>query len=561
MDKKIRSMIDALFVQMQMTAENLALRDEMMANALERYEDNLAQGRSEEQAFAEVAASLGDVQAMLEEMNAMSANAAGQAQPEQEAKKEEAGQEEPDQAETTEAAQQADGSAMPDIGEALSRAFSALGGFGQTIMPEAKKFVGQMDDVSGGMLSKLGKATKKGLRSAQKAAGEAIDRLSRENGELVIDFGANCEARQDENGEEKAEAEPEGKLENEMEESVPECEVPAEEAAQPDQGAPYMTDDGEIDQEVFAREVDDLARDAQEAIQQAAKMVREKAPEAESDDVRDDDEPRSSVQYFPADGLRRIDVQLDADDVEILSGDGERIEIYWEAKNVEGEPVITCDQHELTICRKNPDVFKKFFSVFEKECGGITVRVPRGFAANIAVSTISGNVSLRGVDMDDAKVKTISGSVRIEPDSKACAKNIAATTVSGHVTIRACADTISVSTVSGGQYIDCNAHRIDVNVVSGKAYVKGAYDEWKINAVSGKAELLCTAVPAKGVRISSVSSKVCLALPREIRGFDVEATDALGCKIVNDFGPNRYGDCSLPISVETVNGKLHITQL
>ena len=70
MSKRIRSMIDEIFSEMKMTAENLALRDELMANAQARYEDALAQGKSEEEAFKEVAASLGDVHALLSEMNA-----------------------------------------------------------------------------------------------------------------------------------------------------------------------------------------------------------------------------------------------------------------------------------------------------------------------------------------------------------------------------------------------------------------------------------------------------------------------------------------------------------
>ena len=70
MDKKIRRLIDDIFSDMKMTADNLALRDEMMANAQARYEDSVRQGKTEEEAFAEVAASLGDVQSLLKEMNA-----------------------------------------------------------------------------------------------------------------------------------------------------------------------------------------------------------------------------------------------------------------------------------------------------------------------------------------------------------------------------------------------------------------------------------------------------------------------------------------------------------
>ena len=79
MNKRIRSMIDEIFSEMKMTAENLALRDELMANAQARYEDSVAQGHSEEEAFAEVAASLGDVQSLLGEMNASSAQDAAEA--------------------------------------------------------------------------------------------------------------------------------------------------------------------------------------------------------------------------------------------------------------------------------------------------------------------------------------------------------------------------------------------------------------------------------------------------------------------------------------------------
>ena len=70
MDKKIRRLIDDIFSDMKMTADNLALRDELMANAQARYEDSVRQGKTEEEAFAEVAASLGDVQSLLKDMNA-----------------------------------------------------------------------------------------------------------------------------------------------------------------------------------------------------------------------------------------------------------------------------------------------------------------------------------------------------------------------------------------------------------------------------------------------------------------------------------------------------------
>ena len=633
MNKRIRSMIDEIFSEMKMTAENLALRDELMANALSRYADAMAQGKSEEEAFCEIAASLEDVYALLDEMNAEPAKQ--EAAPEEKAApvQEEVPQEEAGQEPKAAAPQ-------TDLGDALGKAFSALGDFSQAIMPEAKKFYGQMDEATGGVLGKLGRAAKKGMRDAQKAAGEAIDKLSKESGELVFDFGANREAKKDEPQEEfvsefgtfekaqaqkktedaelvfdmdalrtqtqteQPKAEEDGvqalrdqaqelraqaslkavtgdeegaqqlnaqadalELQAQVMEQAQAVEAASEtqetEAAAEDhaEAAAYVCEDGEIDQDAFAKAVDNLTRDAQEVVHQAAKKAQDAFAGAADYVVRDAKEAVSGMNSFPAAGLRKIDVQLDADDVEIVPIDGAQVETLWEAQNVDGEPVITYADHTLTIRRKNPDVFKTFFSVFKKEGGRITVRVPRGYAADFAISTTSGDIRIRDVDVDGVKVNTTAGSVRVEPDARARAQDIAVTTVSGHATVSACADTIEVTTVSGGQFISCDAHKVDVNVVSGKVHVEGACDEWEVSSVSGDVELLCTVAPTKKVQISSVHGDVRLALPSEIRGFVAEATGALGCEIINEFGPNRYGTCALPIRMETMHGKLLITRL
>ena len=189
MNKQIRRMIDEIFADMKMTADNLALRDELMANAQARFEDSVRAGKTEEEAFAEVAASLGDVQSLLREMNAEkpedsaeeTAQTETQTQRDEMAEGEETGSDEPDFEVKTEKA--------PDIGEALGKAFGALGDVGKQIVPQAQKLVRQVDDLTGGMIGGIGKAVGKGLSDAQKAAGKAIDKLSGDKGEIVVDFG------------------------------------------------------------------------------------------------------------------------------------------------------------------------------------------------------------------------------------------------------------------------------------------------------------------------------------------------------------------------------------
>lgn len=178
MNKQIRRMIDEIFADMKMTADNLALRDELMANAQARFEDSVRAGKTEEEAFAEVAASLGDVQSLLREMNAEKSEDSAEETAQTETQTQ---SDEPDFEVKTEK--------TPDIGEALGKAFGALGDVGKQIVPQAQKLVRQVDDLTGGVIGGIGKAVGKGLSDAQKAAGKAIDKLSGDKGEIVIDFG------------------------------------------------------------------------------------------------------------------------------------------------------------------------------------------------------------------------------------------------------------------------------------------------------------------------------------------------------------------------------------
>lgn len=621
MNKRIRMMIDELFADMKMTAENLALRDELMANAQARYEDALAQGRAEEAAFAEVAESLGGVQALLDEMNdapeAAAEEITAEAIPKQEipdismdkipAEGEPAQEEAKKEPQAEDAAWEQTQKEQPggtDLGDALNKAFSALGDFSQAIMPEAKKLVREMDGASGGVLSKIGKATKKGLRDAQKAAEEAIDKLSGDRGELVFDFGPRSKKQEKDAAEEKdaaalreeaealraqagikdasgdpagaqalrtrageldaqadalelkAAAEAARRAAQEAEEGTDKAQE--SEAAEP--AEPLTDENGEVNEEALSRAVEEMAREAEEAVNHAKQAAQEAAREPEYI-VRDASEPVSGGKRFPAAGLHAIEIKLDADDVEILAAGGHEVEVLWTANNADSEPLVSMEGHTLKICRRNPDVFKTFFSVFAKEGGKVTVRVPRGYGAAYAVSTTSGDVHIAGVDVGDVKAHTTSGCVRVEPDAAARAGKVEVTTVSGHATVSACADDVVVTTVSGDQFVSCDAHKADLNVVSGRVHAEGACDEWEVSAVSGDVEMLCTVAPTKKVEISAMHSTVRLALPGDIRGFAAQITGPLGCEIVNEFGPDRYGTCALPIRMETMRGKLMITRL
>ena len=607
MDKKIRRLIDDIFSDMKMTADNLALRDEMMANAQARYEDSVRQGKTEEEAFAEVAASLGDVQSLLKEMNAQDGGKQDVPNVPEEPKAEETEEPKDAEADTEKKAQD-----VPDLGEALGKAFGALGDMGKQIMPQAQKLVKQVDGMTGGVIGGIGKVVGKGLSDAQKAAGKAIDKLSGDKGEIVIDLGKKKESpkapealrkrAQDIRAEaeiKQAAGDQEGArqlrakayaMETEADEmekkladiAAKEAEAPkeTEEAAEVKKPEEKESDFDSLMDEMAAvtKELNEMGKklgqkdeDADEDIDLDA-VVRDAEEAARDADHRAEGEKTTArpmegqpgmviVQRFPAAGLREISIKLDADDVTVKDSDEPDVVVKWEAEDDDAiQPNMVCENHKLTIDRNNPDVFKTFFSVFKKEGGKVTVRVPRGYAADYEIGTTSGDIKLYAIDVDRVKVNTTSGSVRIEPDPGIRAKEISVTSISGDATVSACAGDVSVTTVSGKQFVSCDANRASVSVVSGKAHVEGACEEWEINSVSGGVELICTVAPTNRIQLSTVSGNARVTLPSDIRGFVADMSSMSG-RIVNEFGPNRYGTCALPIHMDTMSGKLMITRL
>ena len=590
MNKQIRRMIDEIFADMKMTADNLALRDEMMANAQARFEDSVRAGKTEEEAFAEVAASLGDVQSLLREMNAEKPEeAADKAEQTAETQTqapsgEEAKADEPDFEVKTEK--------TPDIGEALGKAFGALGDMGKQIVPQAQKLVKQVDDLTGGVIGGLGKAVGKGLSDAQKAAGKAIDKLSGDKGEIVVDFGEEKPKAPAALRERAKTIRTEAELKQAAGDQEGARELRAKAYALETEADEVEKKLAELAEKEKAEQADNASDEAFDALRQEMDAMQEAlnadAAEAEADagcpnepididDVVRDAENAAKqaeaaegfkgapgvvvISRYPAAGLREVNVSLDSDDITVKSAEGTDVVIEWEAgrEGVE-QPTVTLEEHTLTVRRANPDVFKTFFSVFQKEGGKVTVCVPRGYAADYVLSTTSGDIRLYAIDVDQVKVNTTSGDVRVEPDAGIRAKEIDVTTISGGATVSACAGDVVVSTVSGRQFVSCDANRVDLNVVSGKVHAEGASEEWEISSVSGDVEVLCTVAPTRKVQVNTMSANVHVALPADIRGFVADMSGMSG-KIVNEFGPNRYGTCALPIHMDTMSGRLMLTRL
>ena len=551
MNKKLRGMIDEIFSDMKMTADNLAIRDELMANAASRYEDALAVGKSEEEAFNEVASSLEDVRATLAEMNKKT---------ETEDKK---------------------NPAEPDFADAVSKAFDALG-----------KWAQQADEATGKMFSGFGKAVGKGAVEVGRVAGETFEKISKNiqeatgrreltEEELLArakEIRIQAEIRQAADDQEGARqlrrkayememqaevlrAKKEAKstaAETGAEPAAAEPEVKTETSAGEDKGAEPVPETENAAQ--APQEVDQSALDAE--VDRIMKEVdAETKPEAEKEGIHLEDAPEDTVvvNRFDAELVKRIEINLEADDIEIVPSDSWVIETEWDGgKEKAVQPSVTLKDGVLKVGRQNPDLFKTFFSLFQKDGGKLVVRMPVRRMVSYNLNTTSGDIVLDNVLAEEIRAGNTSGKIRINPAHGCVAGNIQLNSVSGVVEVNAETEKISMTSVSGNICFAGNADEISCNTVTGKIQLEGSAKSYSLESVSGNAVIECQNPNTERIKASSVSGSLKIVLPSDIRGFKVNMA-GLSRQVSNEFGKNAYGTCELPIRFDSMSGRLLIS--
>ena len=551
MNKKLRGMIDEIFSDMKMTADNLAIRDELMANAASRYEDALAAGKSEEEAFNEVASSLEDVRATLAEMNK---------KPETEDKK---------------------NPTEPDFADAVSKAFDALG-----------KWAQQADEATGKMFSGFGKAVGKGAVEVGRVAGETFEKISKNiqeatgrreltEEELLArakEIRIQAEIRQAADDQEGARQLRRKAYEMEMQAEVLRAKkeaksTAAETGAEPAAAEPEVkteTSAGEDKGEEPVPEMENAAQAPQEVDQSAldAEVDRimkevdaETKPEAEKEGIHLEDAPEDTVvvNRFDAELVKRIEINLEADDIEIVPSDSWVIETEWDGgKEKAVQPSVTLKDGVLKVGRQNPDLFKTFFSLFQKDGGKLVVRMPVRRMVSYNLNTTSGDIVLDNVLAEEIRAGNTSGKIRINPAHGCVAGNIQLNSVSGVVEVNAETEKISLTNVSGNICFAGNADEISCNTVTGKIQLEGSAKSYSLESVSGNAVIECQNPNTERIKASSVSGSLKIVLPSDIRGFKVNMA-GLSRQVSNEFGKNAYGTCELPIRFDSMSGRLLIS--
>ena len=69
MNEKLRAYMDELFSEAPVNKKTIELKEEMLRNLIDKYNDLIAEGKSEEAAYNIAAASIGDISSLLDELN------------------------------------------------------------------------------------------------------------------------------------------------------------------------------------------------------------------------------------------------------------------------------------------------------------------------------------------------------------------------------------------------------------------------------------------------------------------------------------------------------------
>jgi len=194
------------------------------------------------------------------------------------------------------------------------------------------------------------------------------------------------------------------------------------------------------------------------------------------------------VKTFGIDQLREIYIHSVSSDVSVFSTDEEDIKINFYGrsafKSEKALPklITNLEGSKLKIEIKYPKV------VFYNANVVLDVYIPQDYRENIIIDTVSADIDISNLDINNFQCKTVSGDLRIESLGS---DNLALNTTSGNINILDILGNLKADSVSGDINVGYRVfdNNVDIKTISGKVKIdlpQNAEFYLKTNTVSGE---------------------------------------------------------------------------
>jgi len=194
------------------------------------------------------------------------------------------------------------------------------------------------------------------------------------------------------------------------------------------------------------------------------------------------------VKTFDIEQLKEIYIHSVSSNVSVFSTDEEDVKIHFygrsTAESEKGLPnlITNLEGSKLKIEIKYPKV------LFNNDNVVLDVYIPQDYTGNINIDTVSADVDMSGLDLNDFKCKTVSGDLRIESLGS---DNLTLHTTSGDVDIVDFSGNLEADSVSGDIDVEYRVfdNNVDIKTISGKVKIdlpQYAESHLKTNTVSGE---------------------------------------------------------------------------
>lgn len=194
------------------------------------------------------------------------------------------------------------------------------------------------------------------------------------------------------------------------------------------------------------------------------------------------------VKTFSIDQLKEISIHSVSSDVSVFSTDEEDIKIYFYGKSaLKSEKLLpklitNLEGSKLKIEIKYPKV------LFYNANVVLDVYIPQDYRENIIIDTVSADVDINNLDINNFQCKTVSGDLRIESLGS---ENLTLKTTSGNINILDILGNLKVDSVSGDINVEYRIfdNNVDIKTISGKVTIDLPQDAGfylKTNTVSGE---------------------------------------------------------------------------